>query len=253
MPIQFVPLTQKPELSQKLFPKDLSNSWPPYMLEYPTSDLFYGDGRLERYEAFTLVAFDSDSPNVLLGRGFSVPFRLDDSLGRTELPDGGWDAVVQWADDDQICKREPNAVSALEITLHSRLQGRGLSSKMLTAMKENAKRLGFKDLYAPVRPNRKHLEPELSMTNYAYRVREDGLPFDPWLRVHARIGGEIVKIAPCSMVISGSLVSWRKWTGLAFERSGPCIVPRALAPVHVSTEHDHAVYVEANVWVRHEL
>jgi hypothetical protein len=30
-------------------------------------------------------------------------------------------------------------------------------------------------------------------------------------------------------------------------------VPGALAPVHVSIAHDRAVYVEPNVWMRHDL
>jgi len=29
--------------------------------------------------------------------------------------------------------------------------------------------------------------------NYAYWKREDGLAFDPWLKVHDKIGGEILK------------------------------------------------------------
>jgi hypothetical protein len=71
------------------------------------------------------------------------------------------------------------------------------------------------------------------------------------LRVHVRAGGRIVKVCPASMAIPGSLAQWRSWTGLPFDRSGPVEVPGALTPVQVSVEHDHAVYVEPNVWVRH--
>jgi hypothetical protein len=53
------------------------------------------------------------------------------------------------------------------------------------------------------------------------------------------------------MVIPGGLADWRRWTGMAFDTSGRVVVPGALAPVHVSLEQDHAVYVEPNVWVRH--
>jgi hypothetical protein len=31
------------------------------------------------------------------------------------------------------------------------------------------------------------------------------------------------------------------------------IVPEALVPVHCDTGHDHAVYVEPNGWVEHDL
>jgi hypothetical protein len=66
-----------------------------------------------------------------------------------------------------------------------------------------------------------------------------------------RLGARIVKLCPLSMVVPGSLAQWRAWTGLPFTVSGPIDVPGALAPVHVSVEHDHAVYVEPNVWMHH--
>jgi hypothetical protein len=45
----------------------------------------------------------------------------------------------------------------------------------------------------------------------------------------------------------------RRPVRLPFERTGDVIVPEALAPVHCETEHDHAVYVEPNIWVEHDL
>ncbi|MCD6639370.1 MAG: N-acetyltransferase, partial [Nocardioides sp.] len=85
----------------------------------------------------------------------------------------------------------------------------------------------------------------------AFRTRDDGLPVDPWLRVHVRAGGRIDRVAPRSMVIPGTLEEWREWTGLPFDRTGPVEVPGALAPVLCDAEHGTAVYVEPNVWVRH--
>jgi len=104
-----------------------------------------------------------------------------------------------------------------------------------------------------VRPTDKHLQPELPFADYVARQREDGLPYDSWLRVHVRLGGEIVKTAPVSMVIAGTLAEWSRWTGISFKKSGRVAVPGALSPIHVSVEQDHAVYVEPNVWVRHRL
>jgi hypothetical protein len=85
------------------------------------------------------------------------------------------------------------------------------------------------------------------------RRREDGLPYDSWVRTHVRAGTQIVKVAPRSMVIAGTIAEWSRWTGLGFTASGPAIVPGALSPIHVSLEQDHAVYVEPNLWVRHRL
>lgn len=81
----------------------------------------------------------------------------------------------------------------------------------------------------------------------------DGLPVDSWLRVHARLGGVIVGVAPTSQTISGTLDQWREWTGEPFDTEGPTIVPNALAAVHCFPQHGYGVYVEPNVWVRHDL
>jgi hypothetical protein len=55
------------------------------------------------------------------------------------------------------------------------------------------------------------------------------------------------------MVVAGTLAEWRQWTGDPFDQTGPTHVAGALVPVHVDVAHDHAVYAEPNVWVRHSL
>jgi GNAT superfamily N-acetyltransferase len=161
--------------------------------------------------------------------------------------------VIRWADEDRRAGRLTTAVSALEIMVAPRLQRRGTSRLMLAALRGNARRLGFPDLYAPLRPTHKHCEPLTPFANYVARQREDGLPHDSWVRTHVRAGAQIVKIAPYSMVIAGTIAEWRRWTGLGFTSSGPTSVPGALSPVHVSLEQDHAVYIEPNLWVHHRL
>lgn len=253
MNLEIVPLSERPDLEASMWSDELLAAWPEFMLHDPTANLYFGAGRLERFHRFILLALDPEQPQVVLARGFSVPFSLGESYRRPHLPEGGWDTVVRWADQDHLMEREPNAVSALEITLRPEVAGRGLSAQMVAAMKANAKRLGFKDLYAPVRSSQKHLEPHTSIAEYARRTRADGLPHDAWLRVHVRAGGKIVKVAPYSMTIVGTPEEWRGWTGLPFDRSGEVVVPGALVPVHVSLEQNHAVYVEPNVWVHHPL
>ncbi len=91
------------------------------------------------------------------------------------------------------------------------------------------------------------------MARYLLRIRDDGLPTDPWLRVHVRAGGRIVGVAPRSMTVVEPLSSWRAWTGLPFDRPGPVPVPHALVPVYCHPDRDLACYVEPNVWVHHDL
>src|SRR5204863_2209305 len=120
-------------------------------------------------------------------------------------------------------------------------------------MKARAKARGFKQMFAPVRPNRKHLHPSMPMREYVNNVDTDGLPADPWLRTHLRAGAKLVKIAPHSMTIVGSIADWSRWTGMSFDRSVEVSIAGALVPVMISLEQDYAVYVEPNVWVRHAL
>jgi hypothetical protein len=239
-------LAERPDLAPLL--RDFPGGWPDFMYEDPISSVYYGDA-LREYAEFVLVAVDRDEPSRALAKAYSVPF--SGSVGA--LPDGGWDSVILRVVADRFAGRTGSIVSALEISIQTDRRGGGLSSVMLDAMRRNAARLGFEHLVAPVRPNGKHQHVDVPMEDYIGWVRDDGLPVDPWLRVHVRAGGEIVRVAPRSMTIPGTLDEWRGWTGLAFDKTGPVHVPQALTPVHCDVEHDHAVYVEPNVWVHHRL
>jgi GNAT superfamily N-acetyltransferase len=247
-------LAERPDLRAQLFSAEFQSGLPEFMRHDPAAALYFNDGNLDRYVDFALAAVDRERPDRAIARAFSVPFAFDPAIaGRAELPEDGWDAIIRWADQDWRKGHVPNAVSALEINVLPPYRGRGLSQLMLMAMRDNARARGFADLYAPLRPTDKHLEPLVPFAEYAARCRADGLPHDSWLRAHVRVGASIVKVAPCSMVIAGTLAEWSGWTGMAFDNSGPVIVPGALSPVHVSVEQNHAVYVEPNLWIHHRL
>ncbi|TDC97580.1 N-acetyltransferase [Nonomuraea deserti] len=246
MALQITTLAERPELASALW--DMDHTWQEFMLNDPMADLFYAVATTT-YADYVLVADDDAEPGRLVARACMIPFVANGS----ELPDGGWDSVIRSGRLARERGTRPDAVSALEITVRRDLQGTGLSAKMVAAMRRHAAGRGFGELVAPVRPNTKHLEPHTPMSEYAFRTRPDGLPHDAWLRVHVRAGGKIVKVAPRSMVIAGTLAEWRGWTGLPFDRTGAVEVPGALNPVHCDVEHDHAVYVEPNVWVSHPL
>ena len=234
-------LADRPDLVDPMW--DMPNSWPEFMRHDPIGGLFYGNVET-RFAEYVLVA--QEESGEVVACAYSVPF----SLGDDELPDNGWDFAIRNGLLTSLRGAEPDAISAVEIAVRPDLQGGGLSSQMLVAMRDNARRHGFAELVAPVRPNGK-TDIHEPMSTYAFRVRDDGLPVDPWLRVHVRAGGRIAKVAPRSMVIPGTLDEWREWTGLPFDQAGPVHVPKALSPVHCDVEHEIATYVEPNVWVVH--
>lgn len=241
MDLEIVTLAERPQPWDVFW--EMETSWPEFMKHDPIGNSYYAC--LEEYFLeHVLVALDPTGR--IVAKAFSAPFRLPDG----DLPDAGWDFALRSALLTRIWGDTPNAITAVEIAIEPALQGAGLSHVMVAALRDNAGRLGFSELLAPVRPSGK-TDPHEPMATYAFRARDDGLPLDPWLRVHVRAGGRIDRVAHRSMCIPGTLEEWREWTGLPFDTTGPVVVPGALAPVMCDAEHATAVYVEPNVWVRH--
>jgi hypothetical protein len=71
------------------------------------------------------------------------------------------------------------------------------------------------------------------------------------LRTHERLGADIVKVAPESMTVSGTVAEWEEWTEIALPESGGYVVPGALVPIVINRERDEGVYVEPNVSMVH--
>ncbi|MFC3986355.1 GNAT family N-acetyltransferase, partial [Streptosporangium jomthongense] len=245
-----VTLTQRPDLTGTRAP-----SPGPSSLAFLQGDLAGRwsalAGLQHRFPQFSLRAVAPDG--TIVGSGHAIPFALHASERGGRLPDGGWDELLTWAFADLHHGTPPDSLGALSIWVAPDQRGTGLADRLLAAVKDAARTAGLDQVAVPVRPTRKHHEPHTPMADYAARTRPDGLPADPWLRTHIRAGGHITGIAPASMVVAASLAQWRTWTGVPFDTDGPVLVPGALVPVHASLAHDHACYVEPNIWVCHQL
>lgn len=242
MSLHIETLATRPDLTDAML--TMEAAWPPYIQPDP---MLIG-WAFERYPQHQIVVL---SDGEVVARAASVPFAWDGDPA--SLPDTGWDEALRSSMLDTYAGRVLTTLCALEVAVVPGKRGLDLSGFALAAVSRNAVVHGYTDVVVPVRPSHKHVEPHLPMASYAARVRDDGLPADPWLRVHVRAGAEVLKVCPVSMTISGSLAQWREWTGLPFDTNGPVVVPGALTPVEVNVDHDHAVYLEPNVWVRHSL
>jgi len=118
-------------------------------------------------------------------------------------------------------------------------------------MRSTAARHGLGDLIAPVRPTWKSRYPLTPMERYVRWRRDDGLPFDPWIRLHVRLGGEILAVCLESLVVRGTVAEWEGWTGLAFPESGDYVVEGGLVPVTIDRARDVGRYADPNLWMRH--
>jgi GNAT superfamily N-acetyltransferase len=243
-----------------IFPKDLEDyraragdigdaSWPEFMMHDPIANENWHE-LFDRFSEYQFAMLDTES-NRMAAMGNSLPFHWDQPL--EELPERGWDWVFLKAIEDHKNGVAPNIQSAIQIAFHPDYQGKGLSARMVQAMGAIGKSKGFQQLVVPVRPNQKSKYPLTSIDDYIRWTNDEGLPFDAWLRVHARAGARIIKPCHEAMTISGTRAEWEGWTGLKFPQSGEYHVPGALNPIKMDVEKDEGIYIEPNVWMVHEV
>lgn len=195
----------------------------------------------EELPELQLVLWD-DEHDAVVGHARTLPAREAEGL-----PGGVDDMLEAWFESDP--RPEPDVLSAMVAVVDRSNHGRGLSRLLIEAMRDVARRAGFASLIAPVRPTWKDRYPLIPMERYARWTRDDGLPLDPWLRVHARLGAVLLEVCPASMRVEGSREEWESWTEMRFPEDGDYVVPGALVPVTFAG--GHGVYVEPNVWLRH--
>ena len=242
-----ISIAERPELEPRLDPI-MFRSWADFMLNDPVGNRLWNK-LFSVFPDYQFVLLDRD--DTILAIGNSLPFHFGKELD--ELPDTGWDWVMEKGFADKRAGLEPTLVSALAITIPEEHRAKRLSAVMVRHMVELTRRAGLSALVAPVRPNFKAKYPTVPIAKYVAWKDKEGLPFDPWLRVHVRLGGEIIKVCHHAMTIPGRVDQWERWAGMAFPESGSYVVPGALVPVHVDIEHDLAEYVEPNVWVVHRV
>jgi GNAT superfamily N-acetyltransferase len=242
---QVVSLAARPELTLPAL-ELLAAGWPEFMRHDPTAERHQARLATE-LAGFQALLVDREK-DELAALGVSIPFAWDGTLAG--LP-AGWDAVVEQGVGDLDERRRPTALAALSVTVAPDRRGQGLSRLVVQGLKAAAARAGLGTLLAPVRPSGKCAYPLTPMERYVRWARPDGAPFDPWLRTHWRLGGEVLGVCPASMEITAEVATWEAWTGLAFPETGPYVVPGALVPVAIDRERDLGRYLEPNVWLRH--
>jgi GNAT superfamily N-acetyltransferase len=224
-------------------------AWPEFMMHDAVANENWHE-LFDRFSEYQFALFDTQK-DCMAAMANSLPFRWAHPL--QDLPEGGWDWVFLQAIEDHKAGVTPNVQSAIQIAIRPDYQSQGLSGHMVEAMRGIAKSRGFKNMVAPVRPNQKSRYPLTSIDDYIQWRNGDGLPFDAWLRVHARLGAKILKPCHEAMTIRGTRAEWETWTGLKFPQSGPYYIPGALNPMEMNFEKDEGLYIEPNVWMVHTI
>ena len=219
--------------------------WPEFLYHDAVLNRLF-DRVIAEYAEFQFYAWDDEREEVV-GAGNAIPVAWDGDIA--SLPDGGIDAVVE----ARFAEGAPTAtvLCALQILIAPEYRGQGLSRRMIERMAEIGRDHRLNTLVAPVRPTLKDRYPLTPIDRYLSWRRQDGTHLDPWLRTHERLGANIVKVAPESGRVSGTVAQWEGWTQMALPESGAYVVPGALVPIEIDRERDEGVYVEPNVWMVH--
>ncbi len=223
--------------------------WPEFMHHDVVADRHWDD-LFERFPDYQFAVLEAASGDVV-GIGNSVPLAWDGEP--TELPEEGWDWALIQSVADHKKGLLPRTHCAIQISIAPAYQGHGMSKHLVREMQSLSAAQGLKRLIAPVRPSLKSRYPLTSIDRYIHWQDERGLPFDPWLRVHTRLGASLVKVCHQAMRITAHVREWESWTGMHFPESGPYIVPGALVPIDIDAEKDQGVYIEPNVWMLHPI
>lgn len=231
----------RPDLRAIRFETLVRPAFPEYLNHNTPGTLYWG--RLyDDFPDFQLGLLDG---NELVAELHSVPTAWDG--GEDDLP-AGWDEAFLRAFE---ARREADVLCALAISVRLDRQRQGLATRMIEEMRAAARQAALRELIAPVRPTLKAAYPLIAIEQYLAWRRADGAHFDPWIRVHERVGGEIIASAPKSMTIEAPVAEWESWTSMSFPADGDYVVPGMLGLLHVRNRIGR--HVEPNVWLRHRL
>lgn len=245
MAVVTVRYSEGPELWQRI--ADLSSQvWPEYNLHADDTNAYWR--RLyDDFPDFQFVLYD-DQRDEVLAEGHTLPCAWD---GTAAGLGPGIDHIIAAGFALHETGGTAHALSALAAEVIPEHRERGLSTVMLKAMAGLAASADLEHLVAPVRPSWKERYPLAPIERYMHWTGRDGQPFDPWIRVHLRLGGRVVAPVPYSMRISGSVADWESWTEMEYPESGEYVFPHGLATLRVDREADSGSYWEPNVWIAH--
>ena len=241
-----ITMAEQPELKNQSIPD--GEIWPEFNLHGDTY-LTSWSRLTDDLPAFQFAMCDAETGEVIAD-AHTVPCWWD---GTPDGLPGGFDATIADAFNRLENDLPVNTLCAIAAEIPKGGRGTGLAAEILKAMGVIAAREGLEHMIAPVRPTWKDRYPITPIERYMTWRRDDGSLFDPWLRLHERMGARIGPSAPASYRIDGTVGEWESWLGMAFPESGDYVFPGGLSPLAVDRAADRATYLEPNVWMIHNV
>jgi len=238
-------MKDRPDLADEIN-RLYKEAWPKFVSGEKVMNAYWGF-MSENFPDHHLLLLDGDEILAVVN---SAAFHLGDEPYEVSS-DGLYWGLKKISHD--ICNnRKPDNLMALQVIVNPRYMGKGISYYCIKEMKKLASEMGYSNVFIPLRPSKKYLYPLMPLNEYINIKDEYGIPYDPWLRVNVKLGGEIMK--PCrGIMIKDTIEQWEKWTEMKFPFDGKYIVPFAMSPVDVELSKNQVTYIQENVWIRHRI
>ncbi|HET6296972.1 MAG TPA: hypothetical protein VFG33_26535 [Kribbella sp.] len=242
---ELIPVADAPELDEEAG-RRFVEEWPEFIF-HDEGVTPYRERRIEYFRGWEFYLV-STGDRRLIGGCWGVPLAWDGSV--EDLPGGFTDSLGR-AVLEQEAGVAPNTFVLMAAAVRNDEQGKGHAGRVITAVRERAVAGGLSQVIAPVRPTLKSKYPLTDIAEFMTWTRPDGLPLDPWIRTHVRLGARLLAPAPFSQTMTGSVADWEKWTGMTFPATGTYVIPDGLTTLAIDRTTDTGLYREPNIWMRH--
>jgi hypothetical protein len=245
--VSFYRLDQRPDLVEAAL--DLNDRvWPKFIDSTPSGIRFW-ECLYDEFAHLQVIAVNDE--HGLVACGHTIPLWWDGSIEGLPV---GWDDMLAQGVLRMRAGAAVNTLAGLAVTVDPSHQRTGLSPRVIKEMANVAADYNHKSLIVAVRPTLKSDHPMTSMEEYITWKNDKGEPYDPWIRIHLRVGAKLLGVANHSMVVEAPISDWEDWTGLNISSSEKeVIIPRALVPALIDQENSYVRYFEPNVWVKHTI
>lgn len=176
------------------------SGWPAFISADRLAEKYLPEVR-QRFARFELVVLDDEEP---VAAGWAVPIWWNGT--REGLPAGYGDSLRRALEEEG----EATTLVVCAAQVHPERTGAGLAGTLLGAFRDLSATTGYDHVIVPLRPTMKPRYPLTPIDVYAAWTREDGLPLDPWLRTHVRMGARVLDVAPESQVMTGTVAQWEE-------------------------------------------
>jgi hypothetical protein len=187
--MKLVRYAERPDLRARRHAELSGATFPEYMHHSESGNRYWG--RLySDFPAFQVALVEGDE---LLAEAHAVPMPWDGRRGSPFGLGGGLRARhdVDGCAHDAHGDRHQRGSRSAGTSAGTAAVGSG--ARDLQAQRTRA---GLSSVVAPLRPTLKERYPLLPIERYLAWRRDDGAHFDPWIRIHEHVGGEIWRPRP---------------------------------------------------------